>query len=123
MVVVLVKWKIKPGYADEFVLYWEKELRVEDQRDLIGEFLCKPQAREYATWSLPEPDDPECEIFLNVGFWVDESAFLRQVSPYFLDDKAPLPFEASQRVRAVLSPGSWRVGEALLPKLSSDGVI
>lgn len=123
MVVVLVKWKIKPGHEETFIEHWEKELRVGEQRDLIGEFLCKPEAREYATWGLPEPDDPPCHVFVNVGFWVDESAFLEQISPYFSNNEAPMPFEASKRVRTVMNAESWRIGEAFLPRLSSDGVV
>ena len=123
MVVVLVKWKIKPGHEAMFIEYWEKELRVGEQRDLIGEFLCKPEVREYANWELPDPDDPPCSVFVNVGYWADESAFLEQISPYFSDNDKLLPFEASRRLRTVLSTESWRIGEAFLPRLSSDGVV
>lgn len=123
MVVVLIKWKIKPSHEAMFIEHWEKELRVGDHRDLVGEFLCKPQTREYATWGLPDPDDPPCSVFVNVGFWMDESAFFEQISPYFSDNNKLLPFEASRRIRAVLSAESWRMGKAHLPEMSSDGVI
>ena len=122
MVVVLVKWKIKPGHEERFIEYWETKLRVKDHRELIGEFLCKPKSRDYATWNLPEPEDATCEIFLNVGLWTNESAFLEQIAPYFSDYEELLSFEASRRVRAVLTAESWRIGKAHLPEMSSDGV-
>lgn len=123
MVIVLVKWKIKRGQEEQFLAYWKQELKVRDDRELVGEFLCTPNSREYVTWRLPDQGDPPCEIFLNVGFWNDESAFLDQIEPYFANDENLLPFEASRRVRTVLTALSWRIGAALLPETSSDGVV
>ena len=80
MIVVLVKWKIRPGREQEFVQHWQK-LTVGDRRALVGEFLCRPQYRDYAIWGLPEVDDPPCEVFVNVGFWTDESVFLSEIAP------------------------------------------
>ncbi|MCY4129681.1 MAG: hypothetical protein OXG15_10655 [Gammaproteobacteria bacterium] len=123
MIVVLVKWKVKPGHEEQFFAHWQQELKVRDDRELIGEFLCAPNSRNYVTWRLPDPGDPPCEIFLNVGFWNDESAFLDQIEPYFADNEELLPFEATRRVRTVLTAESWRIGTAQLPEFNSDGVL
>ncbi|MCY4096052.1 MAG: hypothetical protein OXG05_13110 [Gammaproteobacteria bacterium] len=123
MVIVLVKWKIKPGLEESFLKHWQQHLTVRDDLDLVGEFLCTPKSREYATWRLPDPGDPPCAIFLNVGIWRSESAFLEQIAPYFSDDAEPLHFEANRRVRTVLSANACRIGQARLPSDNSDGVV
>lgn len=123
MVIVLVKWKIKPGQEEQFLAHWKQELTVRDDRELVGEFLCTPNSREYVTWRLPDPDDPECEIFLNVGIWKNESAFIDQISPYFADNEKLLPFEASRRVRTLITSETWRIGASHLPEISSEGVV
>ena len=122
MFIVLVKWKIKPEFEEQFAEHWRTNLKVNDQRGLVGEFLCAPESREYGTWNLPDSDDPPCKIFLNVGIWEDEQAFLDQISAYFYDDKEPLFFEASRRVRAPLNTKTCRIGSASFPDRSSDGV-
>ena len=123
MVIVLVKWKITPGQEEQFLAHWKQELKVRDDRDLVGEFLCTPNSREYVTWRLPDQGDPPCVIFLNVGIWKHESAFHDQIAPYFADNEKLLPFEASRRIRTVLSLETWRIGTANLPEISSDGVV
>ena len=123
MFIVLIKWKIKPGHEESFLTYWKQELKVRDNHELVGEFLCSPKSREYATWSLPEPGDPPCAIFLNVGIWQSEAAFLEQIEPYFADDEEPHYFEASRRLRIVLSADAQRIGQAQLPRQNSEGVV
>ena len=123
MVIVLVKWKIKPGQEEQFLDHWKRELKVGDKRELVGEFLCTPNSRDYVTWRLPDLGDPPCEIFVNVGFWNNEAAFLDQIAPYFADAEELLPFEATSRVRTVLTSESWRIGQTQLPDTSSDGVV
>ena len=123
MVIVLVKWKIKLGDEERFLLHWKKHLTIRDDLDLVGEFLCTPQSRDYATWRLPDPGDPPCAIFLNVGIWSNESAFLEQIEQYFSDDREPLTFEATRRVRTVLDCGLCRIGQAELPRENTNGVV
>lgn len=123
MVVVLVKWKIKPGYEDEFLKRWREKFKIDDPRGLVGEFMCEPGSQDYITWSLPDPDDPPCKVFVNVGIWADDEAFRQQVEPKFKDDREPEPFEAARRVRIVLHPTCWRMGSAELPDKSSVGVL
>ena len=122
MFIVLVKWKIKPGQETTFLDHWQKTLKIADERGLVGEFLCTPENHEYASWRLPDLDDPPCAIFLNVGIWENESSFLDQVSRYFNDEKTLLPFEARRRVRTFLGASAWRMGAAHLPNTSSEGV-
>ena len=123
MVVVLVKWKIKLEHEDEFLTRWREDFTIEDRRGLVGEFMCGPGSQSYITWSLPDPNDPPCAIFVNVAFWADDEAFREQVEPKFNDDKELEPFEAARRVRTVLNPVSWRMGSAGLPGDSSVGVL
>ena len=54
MVVILVKWKIKPGREDEARAHWEQKLHIADRRGLVGEFLCEPGSQNYITWGLPD---------------------------------------------------------------------
>lgn len=119
MVIVLVQWKIKPGLGAVFRSHWEKNLRIANRSGLVAEFLCEPGSEGYITWAMPDPDDPPCTLFVNVGIWTDADAFRDQVEPYFNDDREPEPFEAARRVRTVLHPVSRRMGCALLPKDSS----
>ena len=122
MVIVLIQWKIKPGQEAAFQEHWEQDLRPEDCTGLVGEFLCKPGSEEYITWSLPDPNDPPCTVFVNVGIWASVDAFRKQIEPKFNDNKPPKPFEAARRVRTVLYPLSRRMGTAPLPEGSSRGV-
>ena len=122
MVIVLVQWKIKPGHEAAFREHWEQKLHIKDCTGLVGEFLCEPGSEEYITWSLPDRTDPPCTVFVNVGVWASADAFHEQVAQYINDDKEPEPFEAARRVRTVLHPMSRRMGSALLPEGSSEGV-
>lgn len=122
MVIVLVKWKVKLGREQSFLKHWKRELKVKNNLGLVGEFLCTPKSREYATWRLPDPGDPPCAIFLNVGIWKSESAFLEQIEPYFSDDEEPLHFEARRRVRTILGTDACRIGQTQLPRNNSKDV-
>ncbi|MCY3858026.1 MAG: hypothetical protein OXG25_03865 [Gammaproteobacteria bacterium] len=103
--------------------HWKQHLTIQDDLDLVGEFLCTPQSRDYATWRLPDPGDPPCAIFLNVGIWTSEASFLEQIEPYFAGDGELLPFEATRRVRTVLDGEVCRVGQAELPRENTKGVM
>ena len=122
MVVVLVKWKIKPGHEDEFLRRWSEDFTIPDPRGLVGEFMCEPGSQDYITWGQRDPKDPPCTIFVNVGIWASAEAFRLQVEPKFKDVKEPEPFEAVLRVRTVVNPVAWRMGKGPLPDASSEGV-
>ena len=107
---------------DAFLTHWREEFRIDDRRGLVGEFMCGPGTQDYVTWSLPDPDDPPCTIFVNVAFWVDDESFRKQVEPNFNDDRKLESFEAACRVRTVFEPVCWRRGLADLPPQNSMGV-
>ena len=123
MVIVLVKWKIKPDHKDEFLASWKETYRIKNLDGLIGEFLCSPDSQPYITWCLPDPGDPPCCIFVNVGLWSDVESFRKQVEPNFNDNKMIEKFEAARRTRAVLTPAEWRIGKGLLLEANSTGVL
>lgn len=128
MVIVMIKWKIRPGRRDEFLEFWRKKAVVEDRRGLVGEFLSEVATEAsfpYITWNVSSCDDErqEYKVFINVGIWADDESFREQVAQYFNDDKPPMEFEAERRVRTVLTPRCWRMGDALLPKHDSGGVL
>lgn len=60
---------------------------------------------------------------MNVGTWANRDEFEEQIGRYFNDDKPIAPFELERRVRTVLKPVCWRVGEASLPVHDSGGVL
>ena len=60
---------------------------------------------------------------MNVGTWANRDEFEEQIGKYFNDDNPIKPFELERRVRTVLTPMSWRVGEGSLPANDSSGVL
>ena len=121
MRIILVHWKICKGREEEFLTYWSKVSKVADRAGLIGEFLSGPDDRSlypWINWGL----DEGYTTFVNVGFWAEGAAFDEQFGRFIDDSRPPLPFEAERRTRILLGPRAWRVGEAGLPQLDSDGV-
>lgn len=130
MVIVLIKWKIRAGRKDidDFLNSWRQEAFVQDRRGLIGEFLSEVGTKAcfpYITWDVSDGDDErqECKVFINVGIWADADSFHEQIAQYFNDGNPPKEFEVEPRVRTVLTPKCWRMGDALLPKHDSGGVL
>ena len=128
MIVVLIRWKIenKQSQIDAFLEYWKKEARIKNRTGLVGEFLNEVGSNEeyaYITWDLDKSAGDHFKTFINVGIWDDGDAFQEQIGQYF-NDTAPLKdFEAMRRVRTVLHPACWRMGNAGLPSGDSDGVV
>ena len=54
MVIVLIKWMIKPNKEanDAFLHHWRTEARVQDRRGLVGEFLSGVDLEKYTTWDV-----------------------------------------------------------------------
>ena len=128
MIIVLVKWKIenKQEKIDAFLQFWRQEAVVQDRKGLVGEFLSGIGSNEqydYITWDFEEPVGDTYKIFVNVAIWGDGEAFQEQIGQYFNDKKPLMDFEAERRVRTVLEPECWRVGEASLPKHDSAEVL
>ena len=128
MIIVLIKWKIenKQEKISAFLKFWKQEAVVQDRRGLAGEFLSEIGSEErydYITWDFEKPKGDTYKIFVNVAIWADADAFQEQIGQYFNDKKPLKDFEAERRVRTVLEPACWRIGEASLLKLDSGGVL
>lgn len=128
MVIVVIKWKIRSQQTDidEFLAFWKKEAIVQDRRGLIGEFLSEVGTSEsypYITWDVGAEKLDAYKVYVNVGMWTDATSFHEQVAQYFNDEKPPKGFEVERRIRTVLLPRCWRMGDALLPIHDSGGVL
>ena len=128
MVIVAIKWKINPNEENinKFLKFWKQEAVVQDRRGLIGEFLNEVGTREYypyITWDIGEEKIDNYKVYVNVGIWADSTAFHQQIAQYFNDDKPLKDFEVERRIRTVLIPTCWRMGDASLPLHDSGGVL
>lgn len=126
MVIVVIKWSIRPDMVGQFHEFWSREARVQDRLGLVGEFLSEVGSKDeypYITWSLDGHGAPPGEVYVNVGIWSDADAFRDQIARYFNDNGPIRAFEAARRIRAVLVPRWWRIGEASLPAGDSGGVV
>ena len=54
MVIVLIKWMIKPeeNAITAFLHHWKTEALVQDRRGLVGEFLSEVDLEKYTTWDV-----------------------------------------------------------------------
>ena len=126
MVIVVIKWSIRPDMVRDFRAYWSRETRVQDRLGLVGEFLSEVGSKDdypYITWALDDQRAKPSKGYVNVGIWTDSDAFQDQIAKYFNDDGPIRDFEAARRVRTVLMPRWWRIGDAVLPTDDSDGVL
>ena len=128
MIIVLIKWKIENNQEqiDAFQEFWKQEAVVQDRKGLVGEFLSEIGSREryeYITWNFEKPEGDTYKIFVNVAIWADADAFQEQIGQYFNDKRPLMAFEAERRVRTVLEPACWRMGDASLAVHDSGGVL
>ena len=127
MIVVLIHWKIKPEQetVEDFFEFWRTEATVDDRSGLICELLNETPSPEGHSWITWQP--PECEgkyrSFINIGYWNSSEEFHEQIGKYFETSMGQQPFEAFPRVRTVLNPKCWRIGDASLPPGDSGGVM
>ena len=127
MIIVLIKWKIenKQKQIDAFLEFWKQEAVVQDRKGLVGEFLSEIGSTErynYITWDFERSEGDAYKIFVNVAIWDDADAFQEQIGQYFNDNNPLKEFEAERRVRTILEPTCWRMGDASMPKHDSGGV-
>ena len=127
MIIVLIEWKIKPEpeMVEKFLRFWKKKAVVSDRRGLIGEFLTEAHSTaEYGwiTWRLTVCEG-KYRSFINIGYWSSAEEFHAQVGKYFETSAGLKEFEAKPRVRAVLKPNCWRIGDGTLPIHDSGGVL
>ena len=126
MVIVVIKWSIKPDMIEHFREFWTEEARVQDRLGLVAEFLSEVGSKEdfpYITWTLDDQAEEPSEVYVNVGIWTNPDAFRDQIARYFNDDGPIRDFEAARRIRTVLTPKWWRIGDAPLPAADSSGVL
>ena len=126
MVIVVIKWSIKPNGTQAFRRFWSQEARVQDRLGLVGEFLCEVGSKDdypYITWALDDQGAEASQVYVNVGIWTDADAFQEQIARYFNDEGPTREFEAARRVRTVLMPRRWRIGRATLPADDSSEVL
>ncbi|MDE0008940.1 MAG: hypothetical protein OXS50_11740, partial [Gammaproteobacteria bacterium] len=110
----------------DFREFWAQEAQVQDRLGLIAEFLSEVGSKEdypYITWTLDDQAAEPSQMYVNVGIWTDPDAFRDQIARYFNDDGPIRDFEAARRVRTVLMPKWWRIGDASLPAADSTGVL
>jgi hypothetical protein len=118
MMIVLIHWRIKPDRVDEFLAFWKQTATVADRSELVTEMLSEvrsPKDFWYATWSLDPESFGNFKSFVNVGIWNDDQAFKEQIADKFNDDLPLKSFEMYRRRRAILTPKTWRIGNAQLP--------
>ena len=127
MVIVLIHWKIKPKQkmVDRFLEFWKKEAIVNDRRGLVGEFLTESHSNaeyDWITWGLGGCER-KYRTFINIGYWSSAEEFKDQIGQYFDTSSGKKDFEAKRRVRTVMKPKCWRIGDASLPSHDSGGVL
>lgn len=126
MVIVLIHWKIIPDKIEDFLEYWRKEAIVDNRHGLIGEFLSEPQSpteHPWITWDIMGCEG-KYKSFINIGCWSNADDFHEQIGKYFLDNASKKKdFEYEPRVRTILKPKCWRMGDTSLPVHNSGGTL
>ena len=125
MIIVMIHWKIVPDRVDEFLEFWRKEALINDRRGLVGEFLTEAHSTaefEWITWQLTGCEG-EYRSYVNIGYWDNAKEFYKQVGKYFETSTGKRDFEYQPRIRTVLKPKCWRMGDSSLPKHDSGGVL
>ena len=127
-VIALIHWRIKPEreHIEAFLAFWRTQSIVEDRTGLIGEFLSETLSQKdfpHITWHIDPDRLDDHKSFVNVGTWADEKAFHEQIGKNFNDDRPILPFEKYRRLRIVLRPKCWRMGQGQLPVNDSVSVL
>ena len=127
MIIALIHWKIKPEQkmVDRFLKFWRKKATVDDRRGLIGEFLTEAYSTaEYPwiTWQLGGSEG-KYRSFVNIGYWKSADDFYAQIGKHFESSTGLQPFEAEPRIRTVVKPNCWRMGDGTLPIRDSGGVL
>lgn len=127
MIIVLIHWKIKPepNMVKEFLKFWKEAAVVSDRGGLVGEFLTEAHSTaEYGwiSWQLTGCEG-KYRSFINVGYWNSAEEFHAQIGKHFGTSAELKEFEAERRVRTVLTPKCWRMGDSALPVHDSGGVL
>ena len=127
MIIVLIHWKIKPEpeMVEKFLEFWRQTAIVDDRGGLIGEFLTESHSTtEYGwiTWQLAGCEG-KYKSFINIGYWDSADAFYAQIGKHFETSTGQKDFEAEPRLRTLMKPKCWRMGDGRLPVHDSGGVL
>lgn len=126
MVIVLIHWKIIPDKIDDFLKFWREKATVENRKGLIGEFLSEahsPAEFPWITWDIMGCEG-KYRSYVNVGCWSNSDDFQEQIGKYFLMNASEKKdFEFEPRIRTILKPKCWRIGDASLPIHDSGGTL
>jgi hypothetical protein len=121
MFIVLIHWRIKP--TDEcigaFMDFWRRKVPINNDNELIGEFLSKPFRADEVKYPIEPVLHEETEpyvSYVNVGLWKDEPSFLTEIGQYIPRDGSKKDFEQYPRRRIPLNPLYWRRGKFQLPE-------
>ena len=120
MFIVLIHWRIKATdeHASSFRDFWKK-MSINNDNNLVGEFLSEPMAAEDVTYPIDPviPNEPIPYIsFVNVGLWKDEPSFHAEIGKYIPPPGSALKdFEQYPRRRIPMNPLLWRRGKFQLP--------
>lgn len=127
MIVVLIHWKIRPEpkMVKKFLKFWKETAVVSDRGGLVGEFLTEAHSTaefSWITWQL-NGCEGKYRSFVNVGYWKSVEEFHAQIGKHFETSTQLKEFEAECRVRTVLKPKCWRIGDGAMPIRDSGGVL
>jgi hypothetical protein len=126
MVIILVHWLIKKGCEDEFVLFWETQMKIAINQGLYRETLTavddKEEDLKFHTFPI---ESPHYSTFINIGMWNSLEDFDREVGQYIPKTKNSEDgqtitlknFEFKMRERIVLKVLSDRGIDLPKPKL------
>jgi len=121
VIIARVLWRIKKSERDAFLRKWREEYVVGDRAGLIGEFLSEPcdvedeRLKSFKLAEIGELSDQKV-VLINVGMWKSLEDFNAQVAHYMkVTDAEKREFEFEVRLRILLNPAAWRLGDAQLP--------
>lgn len=123
MIIVLVKWYIKKGKKEDFIVKW-KSMVPDSNEGLFREFFTCSQdllPDKYYTFDVV---NPHYDTFINVGIWRSLDDFDKAIgskipNPKIVKDKQQFEifdFEFKMRERAVLDILASRGGSFIIPK-------
>ena len=125
MIIVMVHWKIVPDRVNEFLDFWKGEATIDNRRGLVGEFLTEELSSadfEWITWQLTGCER-KYRSFVNVAYWKNAKEFQEQMGKNLETTMEKKDFEYQLRIRTVLKPKCWRMGNYPLPIHDSGGVL
>jgi hypothetical protein len=88
MVITLVRWLIKGGYVEEFISFWETQMKIAKNRGLFRKTLTAVDDKEedlnFHTFPI---ESPHYSTFINIGMWNSLEDFDKEIGDIFLKIK------------------------------------